>query len=309
MSILSARPASWRDTGRLLGLFLGPSRGRAATLYDLLSTSNTLAERSLYLNLGYWRHAATYDDACEDLARLLAEAAGLGPADTVLDVGFGFGDQDLLWMETSSPRRIVGLNIAERQVHVAQQQIAARGWARRVHLQVGSATQLPFRAHVFDKVTVLEAAFHFQTREAFFHEAWRVLRPGGRLALADIVTRPEVAVRFWHRLGHWAGRALWQSPRANMYAADTYREKLQEAGFERVELTSIREHVYGAFVRFARGRLDHADVAHRLHPLIRLLWMASVRDEAAYDGLEYLIATADKPHLTSPGPRSRIAGA
>jgi cyclopropane fatty-acyl-phospholipid synthase-like methyltransferase len=82
------------DTLRLLGLVLSPSRGRAQRLYRVLSTHNTLAERSLYLNLGHWERAATYDEACAALARVLADAVGLGPGTDVLDVGFGFGDRN-----------------------------------------------------------------------------------------------------------------------------------------------------------------------------------------------------------------------
>src|SRR5687767_13447370 len=74
------------------------------------------ATRSLWLNVGDWREARTYEEACSALARRLGEAAQLGPSDEVLDAGFGFGDQDFFWLQTAKPKRIVGINITP--IHV-----------------------------------------------------------------------------------------------------------------------------------------------------------------------------------------------
>ena len=104
----------------LFGLLLHPSRARPQAVYDLLATHNNLAEDSLYLNLGYWKDATTYDAACQALAEVLGSAAQLGAGDEVLDAGFGFGDQDRFWMQRFGPKRILGINVTESQVEHAK---------------------------------------------------------------------------------------------------------------------------------------------------------------------------------------------
>ena len=284
----------WKDGLTLLALLATPSKARARVVYEVLSTHNTLAERSLYLNLGYWVEATTYDAACQDLADLLAQAAGLCTADEVLDVGFGFGDADLFWMERYAPKRIVGLNITPTHVQVARRRVAERSWQARIEFLEGTATRMPFAGARFDKVMALECCFHFDTREDFFREAFRVLRPGGRLAIADVLPLPMPDKPPLVRLGEYLGRAFWQIPAVNLYPKADYVAKLAAAGFESVQVRSIREQVFEPFARYARARLQEPEIAQRMHPLVRAFWGGGVRTAGAFDGVDYIIATADK---------------
>jgi microcystin synthetase protein McyJ len=248
-----------RNPGAFFREFLLLLRSSPESYYDFLGDDVLEAQdggfrddqKPLWLNLGYWKDAHTYPDACAALARKLADAAQLDANDIVVDAGFGFGEQDLLWMAERNVAKIIGLNVTKLHVDVAIQRVAARGLSDRIDLRLASATEMPIENASVTKVLALESAFHFPTREQFFAEAHRVLKPGGRIATADCVPwLGEKPDGFVQRLG-WR---RWGVPPENIYDRDAYREKLAKAGFESIEIESIRHHVFPGMHHYAAMR-------------------------------------------------------
>jgi erythromycin 3''-O-methyltransferase len=283
----------------LCSLFILPIKLRVRALYAMDSTHNLFAEQSLFHNLGYWKdHPATLDKACQAMAMLVGEAAAFGSQDTILDVGFGFGDQDLFWMEHFSPKRIVGLDIIPSHVTLARRRLGEHQLEDRIELRLGSATQLPFKPGSFDKVVALESAFHFITREKFFHEAYRVLRPGGRIATAEPI---PMAGNKQSWLAEYLQRSIVATPKENLYPRETYEKKLEQVGFQHIRVVSIREHVYAPFMCYLSQRISDPEVVQRVNPLVRELWRGwidsfeSGNAARGAEGQDYILAVADKP--------------
>lgn len=287
----------WQETWGYIKWFYNPWGAMSAKdIYELVSTK-AFSKTGLYLNLGYWKEAKTIDDACVAMARLVSDTAEFGPADSVVDVGFGFGDQDMYWVDTHNVKKITGLNITPSQVKLARERVAERGLSEHIELLEASATQMPLPDAAFDKVVGLECAFHFDTREDFFKEALRVLRPGGRLVLVDVIQNDPVPGRFARSMQ----RSTWNSfvtkysvPLANADNRASYAEKLKAAGFVNVSVKSIWEHVYPGLHRYMK---TEPEMLKRFHPLARypyyLMLMFDPRSVfAAYD---YVLVSAEKP--------------
>ena len=146
-----------------------------------------------HMHAGYWADPEQANSSIEDFAQAseelccrICQIAKVRKNMAVLDVGCGFGGTIANINSRFSPIKLVGLNIDPRQLQIASQQVIAQP-LNSVEFIEGDACQLPFDDESFDVVLAIESILHFSNRSNFFQEAKRVLRPGGRLVLTDLV--------------------------------------------------------------------------------------------------------------------------
>src|SRR5262249_37617744 len=137
----------------------------------------TFLGHSGHANYGYWRaDTRRGQDACDNLVDLLL-AGHDGPVRCVLDVGCGRGGAARRLTGRFGAGRVAAIDLSLPQLRAAQ----TRAPGARALLM--DAAHLALRDECADVVLCIEAAFHFRTRADFVHQAFRVLRPGGRLLL------------------------------------------------------------------------------------------------------------------------------
>ncbi|HJQ35686.1 MAG TPA: class I SAM-dependent methyltransferase [Thermoanaerobaculia bacterium] len=186
---------------------------KISRLYDLFQTSfESSGKEQKFLNYGYTiTGRESYELRQAQLCLEVFRAAELAKDHVVVDVGFGSGEQDFLLAETHEFARIIGYNIALQQVRYASARAAQTGMNEKLEFRHGPAEELPgLASNSVDRVLAIECAFYFD-RPRFYRRAAEVLKPGGRLVLADISFADALRSIARKRVGTASGnRAEWE---------------------------------------------------------------------------------------------------
>lgn len=199
---------------------------RIASFYDAWSPV-FLAAAGATFQSGLVKPSA---DASEDPARstrLCAEAAGLRDGERVLDAGCGVGGPAEALLEGWPGLTLDAVTLSPVQVELARARLARFGDRARVHRADFHA--LPFPDASFDVVFYFEVTGYSPDPLALYHEARRVLRPGGRVYVKDVF-RAEGAVGAEADAAMAAFDALWCCARTGTLAEAA--EAATRAGFE-----------------------------------------------------------------------------
>jgi SAM-dependent methyltransferase len=125
----------------------------------------------------------------------LGRLAGLQPGMHVLDLGSGLGGPART-LATEFGCRVTGLELTEPFVRTATMLTARVGLDDQIVFQHGNALEMPFDDASFDVVWHEQFAMHVEDKERLYREVWRVLRPGGRLAMREFLAGPVQPLHF-----------------------------------------------------------------------------------------------------------------
>lgn len=152
----------------------------------------------------------------------LAQLAALAPGMSVLDVGSGIGGP-ARFLAAAHGCRVIGIDLSDSFVEAARYLTERTAQGGQVSFQSASALELPFGNASFDAVFLQHVAMNISGRDQLYREVRRVLKPGGRFAIFDVVLNggePHFPVP-------WA-----RTPEASfLLTAEATQDAIERAGF------------------------------------------------------------------------------
>jgi len=189
-----------------------------ANLYDSMQAGQ-IPEEALLASLG-----------CGNPTAL----AQLNPGETVLDLGSGGGIDVLLSAKRVGPTgKAYGLDMTDEMLALANEN-KCKANVNNVEFLKGEIEQIPLPDNSVD-VIISNCVINLSAdKDRVLKEAFRVLKPGGRFAVSDVVTRGEMLPEIRKSVLLWVGCV------AGALEENEYRTKLAAAGFEQVEVEPSR---------------------------------------------------------------------
>src|SRR6202161_2548523 len=160
--------------------------------------------------------------------------AQLAEGETVLDLGSGGGIDVLLSARRVGPTgKAYGLDMTDEMLALAVENQRKAG-VENVEFLKGEIENIPLPNNSVD-VIISNCVINLSAdKDAVLREAFRVLKPGGRFAVSDVVTRGEILPEIRKSLLLWVGCG------AGSLEENDYRTKLSAAGFEQIDLEPTR---------------------------------------------------------------------
>jgi cyclopropane fatty-acyl-phospholipid synthase-like methyltransferase len=184
-------------------------------------------DNSRSLHYGYWDGSVkTFQEALLNINKVLADHARIGGGEKVLDAGCGIGGSSI-WLAKERGCQVIGISLNKKQVDKANVFANLQGLAGKVFFEQKDYTSTSYEAGTFDVVWAIESVCYANDKGMFLKEASRLLKPGGRLVIADFFKKENLNLNDAKLVRRWAhGWAV-----NDFSTVDEFKRTLKENNF------------------------------------------------------------------------------
>jgi tocopherol O-methyltransferase len=280
---------------------------RTAHVRDFYDASTPIYEifayskKTLSIHYGYWeKDTKTVAQAMHNEDQAIIENGKIQKNSLVLDAGCGVGGSSI-YIAQKTGARIVGISLSPSQVKLARKYAKMKKVDNLVKYEVTNYNQTSFPDNTFDVVYGIESICYAFPKIDFLKEAYRILKPGGRLVISDGFRKRDLHTEAEREI---VENFIYGFALQEMVSMAEMKEQINHAGFTKIHsqsklnevLPSVKYYYYLSkiFLPFARAFKN-------LHPSMLAMYRNGIACINAYLGIkagiaDYGIMVATKVH-------------
>ena len=220
--------------------------------YDLSQTHYKRVwdlQRSRSLHYGYWDSSTkNFHEALLNINKILAQKADINKHHKVLDAGCGIGGSSL-WLAKNIGCNVTGISLSAKQVQTANNLALAENLQSLAVFEQQDFTATHYEAESFDVIWAIESVCHASDKSKFINEAYRLLKKGGRLILADFFKQENLSEKDAALIKQWAnGWAI-----DDFATIKNFTAQLNHAGFHHTNIEDATAKIIPSAKRLYRA--------------------------------------------------------
>ncbi|MCC5636502.1 methyltransferase domain-containing protein [Nostoc sp. CHAB 5844] len=187
---------------------------------------------SYALHYGFWeKDTKNFSESLINTNKFLANQLKIQPGDTVLDAGCGVGGSTI-WLAKNFQANVIGITISEKQIQEAKRLAKANQVEHLVDFKLKNFLDTGFSDKSFDIVWGLESVCYAENKADFLQEAFRLLKSGGKIIVADGFQNRELKNAAEAEMMRMLNEG-WVVP--NFAKVSDFKGHLEQVGFQHIK--------------------------------------------------------------------------